>query len=75
MGKKVIRLAQAAPEAALAGLNRLTGLRFSSWPESLVAPSAAAGGPERESAESDTGKRGKPRPGKAGARARKSSGH
>lgn len=73
MGKKIIRLAQAAPEAALAGLNRLTGLSFSSWPESLVAPSAAAG-PERESSESDAGKRGKPRS-KAGARARRSSGH
>lgn len=38
MEKKVIALAQAAPDAALLGLNRLTGLDFSYWPESLVNP-------------------------------------
>lgn len=45
MEKKVIVLAQAAPEAALRGLNRLTGLSFSSWPESLVNPSPNGTGP------------------------------
>jgi hypothetical protein len=44
MGKKVIELAQAAPDAALLGLNRLTGLSFSSWPESLVNPSPDGAG-------------------------------
>jgi hypothetical protein len=38
VAKKVIALAQAAPDAALLGLNRLTGLDFSCWPESLVNP-------------------------------------
>jgi hypothetical protein len=38
MGRKVIELAKAAPDAALLGLNRLTGLSFSTWPESLVNP-------------------------------------
>jgi hypothetical protein len=37
MGKRVT-LAKAAPRRALAGLNRLTGLNFSRWPESLVNP-------------------------------------
>lgn len=33
---KVITLAQAAPENALEGLNRLTGLTFDTLPESLL---------------------------------------
>lgn len=33
---KVIHLHRRAPEAALEALNRLTGLRFSHWPDSLV---------------------------------------
>lgn len=32
----VIHLHQRAPELALQSLNRLTGLTFSHWPESLV---------------------------------------
>jgi len=35
---KVITLAQAAPENALEGLNRITGLTFEQWPESLLTP-------------------------------------
>ncbi|MEY1663126.1 hypothetical protein [Isoalcanivorax beigongshangi] len=35
---KVIRIEQAAPEQALEHLRRLTGLAFSSFPESLVNP-------------------------------------
>ncbi|OOE07825.1 hypothetical protein BSR09_16985 [Stutzerimonas degradans] len=34
--KTVIHLHQRAPELALQSLNRLTGLTFSHWPESLV---------------------------------------
>lgn len=33
---KVVTLGKAAPDKALEGLNRLTGLVFESWPESLV---------------------------------------
>ena len=33
---KVVTLGVAAPDKALEGLNRLTGLVFESWPESLV---------------------------------------
>ncbi|EIK52139.1 hypothetical protein YO5_10405 [Stutzerimonas stutzeri TS44] len=33
----VIHLYQRVPELALRSLNRLTGLSFSHWPESLVA--------------------------------------
>ncbi|CAD5109062.1 hypothetical protein PSEWESI4_03358 [Pseudomonas carbonaria] len=33
---RVIRLQQWNPERALEDLNRLTGLRFSRWPDSLV---------------------------------------
>lgn len=33
---KVVKLGKAAPDKALEGLNRLTGLVFESWPESLV---------------------------------------
>lgn len=32
----VVFLHHRAPDAALEGLNRLTGLRFTQWPESLV---------------------------------------
>ncbi|MFN3712565.1 MAG: hypothetical protein ACK4SX_02780 [Alcanivoracaceae bacterium] len=35
---KVIPIGQASPERALEGLNRLTGLVFDQWPESLVNP-------------------------------------
>lgn len=35
---KVVALGNAAPDKALEGLNRLTGLVFESWPESLVEP-------------------------------------
>ncbi|MBM7059764.1 hypothetical protein JQX08_03520 [Pseudomonas sp. UL073] len=34
--KKVIQLRQWDAERALADLNRITGLQFASWPESLV---------------------------------------
>lgn len=33
---KVIHLYQRDPQQALERLNRITGLRFSSWPQSLV---------------------------------------
>ncbi|MGE8359445.1 hypothetical protein [Pseudomonas sp.] len=33
---KVIHLHQRDPEAALERLNRITGLQFARWPESLV---------------------------------------
>ena len=33
---KIIRLEQRCPETALDNLNRLTGLDFQSWPESLL---------------------------------------
>ena len=32
----ILYLHQRAPDAALDALNRLTGLRFTQWPESLV---------------------------------------
>lgn len=32
----ILYLHQRAPDAALEALNRLTGLRFTQWPESLV---------------------------------------
>lgn len=37
---KVVQLYQRDPQAALKRLNRITGLRFSHWPESLVQPLA-----------------------------------
>jgi hypothetical protein len=37
---KVIHLYQRDPQEALERLNRITGLRFSSWPHSLVNSSA-----------------------------------
>ena len=43
---KVVTLGNAAPDKALEGLNRLTGLVFESWPESLV-------GNQRQDAEPD----------------------
>ncbi|MFP1684096.1 hypothetical protein ACLD0W_16405 [Alloalcanivorax sp. C16-1] len=33
---RIIRMEQRCPEAALDNLNRLTGLDFQSWPESLL---------------------------------------
>ena len=33
---KVIRIEKRHPETALENLNRLTGLDFQSWPESLI---------------------------------------
>lgn len=39
---KVIYLYQRDPQAALERLNRITGLRFSSWPQSLVSLVTAA---------------------------------
>lgn len=47
---KVIHLHRRMPAAALDALNRLTGLRFSHWPESLV-ERAAEPVPVPESAE------------------------
>ena len=32
----ILYLHQRAPDAALEALNRLTGLRFTQWPESLL---------------------------------------
>ena len=54
----VIELGKTAPDKALEGLNRLTGLVFESWPESLVgtpaqeqeATAAAPAGPSRQPA-------------------------
>ncbi|HLA32366.1 MAG TPA: hypothetical protein VJ047_15215 [Pseudomonas sp.] len=43
---KVIHLYQRDPQEALERLNRITGLRFSSWPQSLV--------PAAEQAQADT---------------------
>lgn len=34
--KRVIHLHQRAPQEALTRLNRITGLRFARWPESLL---------------------------------------
>lgn len=57
---KVIHLYQRDPQEALQRLNRITGLRFSSWPQSLVsltelvqAPQADAG--EQAQAETQAG--------------------
>ncbi|MEN0108032.1 MAG: hypothetical protein AAGC84_16630 [Pseudomonas sp.] len=38
----VVALQHSHPEQALEGLNRITGLTFARWPESLVPPTAAA---------------------------------
>ncbi|MET1078829.1 MAG: hypothetical protein ABWY06_12490 [Pseudomonas sp.] len=46
---KVIHLHQRDPQAALKRLNRVTGLRFSRWPESLApAPQQDEAGPSVE---------------------------
>jgi hypothetical protein len=45
---KVIHLYLRDPQEALERLNRITGLRFSSWPQSLVPPSDT---PEQAQAE------------------------
>lgn len=37
-GKRIVQLRHWDAERALEGLNRLTGLRFVRWPESLVEP-------------------------------------
>ena len=37
---KIRSIHQARPERALENLNRLTGLRFAQWPESLVSQEA-----------------------------------
>ncbi|WP_137886615.1 hypothetical protein [Pseudomonas sp. 2FE] len=44
----VIHLQQWDPQQALERLNRLTGLRFVQWPESLVQQSLQAGTAEQE---------------------------
>lgn len=41
---KVVRLHPDGSSAALENLNRITGLQFSRWPESLVAAPAASPG-------------------------------
>lgn len=54
---KVIHLYQRDPKEALERLNRITGLRFSSWPQSLVdvavadnhSETAVSAQPERDS--------------------------
>ena len=54
----VVKLGKAAPDKALEGLNRLTGLVFESWPESLAeaatrpqeATAAAPAGPSKQPA-------------------------
>ncbi|KIV60438.1 hypothetical protein ACWKWZ_19785 [Metapseudomonas otitidis] len=38
---KVVHLHERDPEEALERLNRITGLRFTRWPESLVPPRTA----------------------------------
>lgn len=45
---KVVKLDNAATDKALEGLNRLTGLVFESWPESLV------GAPEQHPATNES---------------------
>ncbi|MBZ2190502.1 hypothetical protein K8B33_15435 [Alcanivorax sp. JB21] len=42
---KVIRIQDRAPDAALERLQRLTGLDFESWPESLLRESVQGGPP------------------------------
>jgi hypothetical protein len=43
---KVVTLGNAAPDKALEGLNRLTGLVFESWPESLAGAATQPQDPE-----------------------------
>lgn len=42
----VVALQHTHPEQALEGLNRITGLNFARWPESLVPPPTAQAEPE-----------------------------
>lgn len=44
---KVIRIEKRHPETALENLNRLTGLDFQDWPESLLACGDDAAGNDR----------------------------
>lgn len=44
----VVALQHTHPEHALEGLNRITGLNFARWPESLVPPPAVQIEPERD---------------------------
>ena len=44
---KVVHLHQRDPQSALERLNRITGLQFSSWPESLL-PSVQGGHDEQD---------------------------
>lgn len=48
---KVIHLHRRDPQEALARLNRITGLRFAQWPESL-APLAVQDGAEERNGDS-----------------------
>ena len=58
---KVIHLYQRDPQEALERLNRITGLRFSSWPQSLVniatpsEESSALALPEAQSSKTPSG--------------------
>ncbi|WP_160015133.1 hypothetical protein [Pseudomonas sp. 8BK] len=56
---KVIHLYQRDPQEALERLNRITGLRFSSWPQSLVNSSPAgqpdSSGPSEAAVQPDSG--------------------
>lgn len=58
---KVIHLYQRDPQEALERLNRITGLRFSSWPQSLVNiatssdESSAVALPEAQSSKTPSG--------------------
>lgn len=45
---KVIQLHRRVPQEALERLNRITGLHFARWPESLVAPPEPAAEPLAE---------------------------
>ena len=40
---KVVHLHERDPQEALERLNRITGLQFSQWPESLVPPTPSNG--------------------------------
>ncbi|MCY1271414.1 hypothetical protein D9M68_294560 [compost metagenome] len=48
---RVVRLQQWNPERALEDLNRITGLSFARWPESLVAAGATNGAEEERVAD------------------------
>ena len=51
---KVIRIQDKAPDAALERLQRLTGLDFQGWPESLLSESVRGGPPIEVDIEVDT---------------------